>query len=285
MKKFLTLFVLLCICLSSVACLSSCSSKAEGTINVDGNIYRLNDDGQTYTFSSVASEYAEETFTVPASITENNYKVTAIGYQAFTGNQNIKKVILPESIVTVGESAFYECTSLKAVQFSENTTEIGGRAFAYCSALESIQLPAITVIKYSMFEGCESLTDIRIPDTVTAIDDSAFLGCEKLESITIPSSVQTIGINAFVKCKALKKVNLSEGLQTICNDAFGNCYSLKEITIPNSVQKIAKGAWGDSELTDITYKGTKARWSEINEGGLPVVFDYTVHCSDGNIEG
>ena len=38
------------------------------------------------------------------------------------------------------------------------------------------------------FEGCESLENITIPDSVTHIGDNAFVGCESLSSIIIPRS-------------------------------------------------------------------------------------------------
>lgn len=47
-------------------------------------------------------------------------------------------------------------------------------------------------------EGCISLKNIRIPDTVTRIGGFAFAGCYGLESIFIPSSVIEIGVNPFI---------------------------------------------------------------------------------------
>lgn len=310
MKKLVPIFIALCLCLSSIALLSSCSSGPEEFIVVDGHSYRLNDDGQTYTFWGVDPNYTEDTLTIPASITEKNYKVTAVFGASFQ-DKSVKKIYLPEGIVTISgfqnctslesisgigkdeyklpdsvttiePNAFEGCTSLKAIKFSKNLTNVGMFAFWNCSALESVELSALTVISMSMFEGCVNLTDIRIPDTVTKIEENAFGECEKLESITIPGSVQIIGQNAFVKCKALKNVKLSEGLQTICDSAFSNCTALKEITIPSSVQKIKSGALQQSELTDITYNGTKDQWATISE---ETVRGYTVHCSDGDIEG
>ena len=45
--------------------------------------------------------------------------------------------------------------------------------------------------------GCESLTDVIIPDGVTEIGSYAFSQCYLLETITIPASVTYIGDNVF----------------------------------------------------------------------------------------
>lgn len=43
-----------------------------------------------------------------------------------------------------------------------------------------------------MFEECESLKSVNIPENVTKIGDNAFTGCKTLKSITVPKSVKTI---------------------------------------------------------------------------------------------
>ena len=52
----------------------------------------------------------------------------------------------------------------------------------------------------SAFDGCTSLTNINIPNSVTTIGNQAFYGCSGLTSITIPNSVTTIGYFAFSGC-------------------------------------------------------------------------------------
>ena len=56
------------------------------------------------------------------------------------------------------------------------------------------------------FEGCKSLENITIQDSVTSIGSYAFRGCSILESITIPDSVTSIGISAFDGCSKLNHI-------------------------------------------------------------------------------
>ena len=58
----------------------------------------------------------------------------------------------------------------------------------------------------SAFEGCSSLTNITIPDSVTSIGMAAFDGCSSLTNITIPDSVTSIDRWAFSDCSSLTDV-------------------------------------------------------------------------------
>lgn len=50
----------------------------------------------------------------------------------------------------------------------------------------------VTSIGQYAFQGCSSLTDISIPNSVASIDDYAFYACSSLSNITIPNSVNSM---------------------------------------------------------------------------------------------
>lgn len=52
-------------------------------------------------------------------------------------------------------------------------------------------------LKLKMFSGCDSLSEIKLPETVDSIGADAFRDCSSLQSIVIPESVHSIGENAF----------------------------------------------------------------------------------------
>lgn len=51
----------------------------------------------------------------------------------------------------------------------------------------------VTSIGRNAFGNCESLSNIKLPNTLERIEDSTFEGCYNIKSITIPASVTYIG--------------------------------------------------------------------------------------------
>ncbi|MBR3243515.1 MAG: leucine-rich repeat domain-containing protein [Parasporobacterium sp.] len=122
-------------------------------------------------------------------------KVTRIGQRAFRPEshkaqkkvyQNIKSVILPDSVF-----------------------EIGSEAFEGCKELISISLPQkLRTIQYSCFANCGSLKEITIPESVGALNMNVFAGCKSLEHCILLSDETTITNGAFSNCSSLKELCL-----------------------------------------------------------------------------
>ena len=152
----------------------------------------------------------------------NGISVTAIGYEAFYGN-NLTSVTIGNSVTTIGDGAF-ESNNLTSVVIPDSVTEIGGSAFnnnqlpesqAYIYARNGNgSIDYTTIVSYGgakrdnvvipnnvttigSFAFAENnLTSVVIPDSVTTIQDFAFYG-NNLTSVVIPDSVTTIGVEAF----------------------------------------------------------------------------------------
>ena len=92
----------------------------------------------------------------------------------------------------------------------------------------------IHTIPESMFYKNNSITNIKLPNTLIEIGDMAFAECSNLIEVIIPDSVITIG-GAFTGCTNLQKVVLSKNIKQLCYPTFFGCTSLKSIYIPISV--------------------------------------------------
>ena len=60
---------------------------------------------------------------------------------AFSGNEELVAVIIPDSITSINVGAFWECTALRSVEIGSGVTTIGTRAFHLCTSLTSIVIP------------------------------------------------------------------------------------------------------------------------------------------------
>ncbi|MCM1112579.1 MAG: leucine-rich repeat protein [Muribaculum sp.] len=83
----------------------------------------------------------------------------------------------------------------------------GEYVFEDCDGLQTVILPENTTeITDGMFNGCLNLETIDIPESCTKVGVSAFEGCENLQTIDFPKNVTEIGDRALVDCKALQEV-------------------------------------------------------------------------------
>ena len=102
-------------------------------------------------------------------------------------------------------------------------------------------------------EGYEG--DIIIPETVvfntatyrvTSIRQHAFFGCQSLTNITIPNSVTSIGTEAFYDCSSLTSIVLPDSVMSIEWWAFCGCKSLTDITFQDTIAQWKKITLRDS---------------------------------------
>ena len=194
--------------------------------------------------------------------------VIEIDYGAFYGCTSLTNIEISENVETIGDIAFEKCTSLiyneydnayylgnekspylvlvkvkntniTSCQIYQNTKFIHSDAFNGCVSLTNITIPnSIIGIGESAFYNCASLTEILIPDGITKVEDTTFCGCTSLESVIIPDSVTSIGSNAFKSCAVLKSITIPDSVTDIGSFAFRNCTSLTSIVIPKNVLTI-----------------------------------------------
>lgn len=127
--------------------------------------------------------------------------VKSIFTGAFQKNNEIKKVIIPDSVTMISGYTFYGCTALESVEIPDSVTYIGDFAFAFCTGLSSVTIPgSVTVIENSAFFKCTGLTSVTIGEGANFIDLHAFRGCIELTDLSIPDSLTTIEDHAFANC-------------------------------------------------------------------------------------
>ena len=179
------------------------------------------------------------------------YHVTAINEKAFASCTGLKSVVIPSSITSIGSNAFSR-TGLSQVTIPSSVSAMGTAVFFNCTYLKHVELNhVITTIQDHMFEGCNALSSIVIPDEVTSICDNAFMK-SGLTSIVIPDNVICIGTSAFEQCNKLSNVTIGCGISAISPSAFKECTALSAIELPQNVTDIGDDAFNGAGLKKLT---------------------------------
>ena len=187
--------------------------------------------------------------------------------------------ILPET-QKIPDNLFLGCTSIIDVQIPETVTEIGQKAFKDASSVENVtfavntetgKVKGVEKIGISAFDGCSSLQELVLPETVTEVlqgafanegalvkadmsrtaflkkwDKESFKGDTALAEVILPTAggITAIPDGAFAGCTTLTGENLKipKNIVTITANAFKES-GLKKLYIPNQVTTIGASAF------------------------------------------
>lgn len=181
---------------------------------------------------------------------------------------SLLNVSLPDACTSIGSSAFYNCTSLISVSIPASCSSIGGSAFRNCKQLQSVNFEETEnsdrtlILGSKVFENCEALTTISIPEGCTSIPTNTFWSCDSLRTITLPESCTSISNNVFAYCRSLSQINSSNAQEAILpqnctsigSTAFQECTSLKNIEIPEACTSIGTEAFaGCTGLNQVVF--------------------------------
>lgn len=252
--------------------------------------YSENDDGTvTITGGNIVTPKLE----IPAEL--EGKKVSAIGMNAFTGNNVITDLVIPEGVTTLNWYSFNTCENLETVTLPDSLEFIDSWAFERCSKLKTISVPAnVTRINGGAFAQNSSMTSITcdpanknyvsvngvlftkdmkelvaypggiqggytVPAAVNHIGDAAFYGALGLDSVTILGNLDFIGFEAFAECSKLTDVAIRDGVNYVGYWAFRGCDGIKTLTVPQSVTNIGDQAFGFADYDDNKVSGFKLR--------------------------
>ena len=180
-------------------------------------------------------------------------RLTRLDRKAFANCTNLQHVSIPATLTTTTygtisddwNGPFNGCSSLNSVSFAEGITSILSHLFENCNGIREIKIPdGVALIGENAFKN-STLTSIDIPGSVTSIESKAFNSCANLISIKLPDSVTTMGTAVFEGCSNLTDVTLPGTRMNIMADTFKNCTSLKKIVLPETVQYIRSGAFSN----------------------------------------
>lgn len=187
---------------------------------------------------------------------------TCIPLNSFKDCTSLNDIKIPDSVRTLEEGAFVNCTSLKEIIIPGSVSEINypgigsfpDGPFGDCTSLEKVTINegSLKTISYGMFGGCVSLKEIIIPENIIEIGKFAFNGCESLSQVKLPSKLQYLDINCFKKCVKLSEIIIPNTCIYIGEGAFSGCANLSSVTLPENVQAMTIEAFAGCAIQEIT---------------------------------
>ena len=207
-------------------------------------------------------------------------KLSALNQYVLAGCTSLKSIIIPPSVTEILTGAFNDDTSLTDVTIgdSEKILTIGigeqGKGMFYSNPLKNVyigrnlrytsdadngfspfkdlstiqtvtfsQAGTITQILPYLLNGCSSVKNFLLPESLTFIGGYAFANMGSLENCIIPNNVTALGDGAFQNDSLLASVALSNRLPILNKDLFSNCVVLDNLSIPASVTEIKDNAF------------------------------------------
>ena len=150
---------------------------------------------------------------------------------------------LSEATIVEGGESYYNDTYASKAYYTSNYV-IGDYMFNRCNNLRNIVLPNnTTMIGDGAFVDCSFLKSVTVGENMMTIGNYAFRGCDALTSFDIPDKVTTIGHEAFDSCKKIVSVTIGDGVTAIGESAFRGCRALASIDIPDNVISIGESAF------------------------------------------
>lgn len=167
--------------------------------------------------------------------------------RSYTGSDSYVKIPAAfdgKTVSRIGKKAFSDNEMLFGVALPEGVVEIDEQAFSGCINLQNINIPnSVTTIRKYAFFKCESLQEINLPASITEIEEYVFYGCRALYEVYVPGSVKGLMPFLFYNCSNLQRVKIGYGLTYIEAGVFCGCSMLEECILPSSVLHISGDAF------------------------------------------
>ncbi len=225
------------------------------------------------------------------SVIPSDGSVTVIGEAAFRNCAGLKKIDIPEGVISIlnGTSlkytapkmiygAFSGCPDLEEVTFPSTLEQIGTGAFYNCPKLERVNLNNnLKTIGNAAFMDCTSITEITIPENITTIGKYSLSNCTSLTALNYNAKNATLSsgltapnilkpdkyIDWLAGCSSLINLVFGDKVEVIPNQAFYNINTVETITIWNTVQSIGEKSFEKcNKFSRIYFHGTPDEWIE-----------------------
>lgn len=207
-------------------------------------IYARNNDGSIDNTHLISYGGNASTITVPSNVQD-------IGVEAFAYNENIRNIILPDSLDWISEYAFAD-SSLTSINFPTPLLYIGEYAFANCNLSSVSFSSALEEIGKHAFQN-NNISSVTFSEGLLAIKEDAFK-YNQITSLVLPSSIELIENDAFLG-NEISSLSLPEG--TYIDLTEGSMFNDNDLSDEDAFI-YARNADGTVDYTTlVSYGGSK----------------------------
>ena len=190
--------------------------------------------------------------------------VKSLGNKICYGAKNLEEVVLPNNITVIPDYAFENCSSLTNINIPTSLVQIRANAFSQTALKEFIAPESLKEIWLYAFKDAKELRNVELKN-VTEIGDMVFENCEKLESIVIPETLEEIGSSVFGGCSSLQDIDLpNKPLALDHNTFYGSAYYEDKSNWENGVLYV------DNYLLAINSDFLNLSEYEVKEGTIAI---------------
>ncbi|MBQ8497195.1 MAG: leucine-rich repeat protein [Clostridia bacterium] len=187
--------------------------------------------------------------------------VTKLAYASFGTARHLYYVDFPDTLTTIDTYSFAWCQNLREITLGKNITKIGNTAFGFCENLEKVTFENQNItfgsMDWSIFLGCNRLTEIVLPSNMKSIPTGFFDDCWALTDIPIPETVSAIGSSAFSYCKSLTSMTIPQKVGRVESSTFTHCTNLERVTFMGNISHVDYYAFDTcSNISVIRFAGT-----------------------------
>ena len=209
-----------------------------GKEKIGGLVYYVNKDNMEASIIGVDGAGISSQLVIPSTVNDKKgktYKVTSIGANAFTYNEVITSVKIPESIKVIAD-----------------------HAFAYCKKLKSVDIPAGVKIDKKAFYETTNVEELKTDSDI----EGYIAWFRKLKKLSIGSHVTSVSAKAISCCNQLTDLYLDCQEVSVRNPNnfsyfdsttawFKGTPSIKHVVLGKNVKRINDRAFRDIELESI----------------------------------
>ena len=217
-------------------------------------------------------DYAFKNAKISAVKLAEDPALNRIGLNAFEDSQ-IEEIEISANVEKINSNTFKNAKKLGKVIFNEGLKYIAASAFEGCISLKEIKLPdTLHDIANSAFKNA-GLKSVNLGDGVAKINTEAFASNKNLTDLYIGKNVEKIGDGVFADCAKLVAVTLPASLKSFNSNAFSGCDSLVKITIDadSKYYKAVGSAIYSADGKTLVLAGNKNTTSLIVADGTEVI--------------